>query len=69
MSDNYEFSRSSHKQSQEDYTPYQSKQFNFINDTNSGIYNNNSLTLLLILKSFNGLKLLPDISYEVSVFS
>ena len=46
MSDNYEFSRSSHKQSQEDYTPYQSKQFNFINDTNSGIYNNNSLTLV-----------------------
>ena len=41
-SDNYEFSKSSEPQSVSNYTPYTEKQFNYINDINSGVYSNNS---------------------------
>lgn len=46
-SDNYEFSKSSAPQSASSYTAYTNKQWNYINDINSGVYSNNSgLTLL-----------------------
>lgn len=46
-SDNYEFSKSSAPQSASSYTAYTDKQWNYINDINSGVYSNNSgLTLL-----------------------
>ena len=46
-SDNYEFSKSSAPQSIGDYSAYTDKQWNYINDINSGVYSNNSgLTLL-----------------------
>jgi len=46
-SDNYEFSKSSTPQSVENYSPYIDKQHNFLNDTNNGVYANNSgLTLV-----------------------
>ena len=46
-SDNYEFSKSSAQQSTSEYSPYVDKQWNYINDINSGVYSNNSgLTLV-----------------------
>ncbi|MCJ7689083.1 MAG: hypothetical protein MUO60_07175, partial [Clostridiaceae bacterium] len=46
-SDNYEFSKSSTPQSVENYSPYVDKQPNYLNDTNNGVYANNSgLTLV-----------------------
>ena len=45
-SDNYEFSKSSAPQSVGDYSAYANKQWNAINDTNSGVYTNNGLTLV-----------------------
>lgn len=46
-SDNYEFSKSSAPQSTSAYSPYVDKQWNYINDINSGVYSNNSgLTLV-----------------------
>ena len=45
MTDNYEFNRSMHKQSENEYSPYNDKQANnYINDINSGLYINNSLS-------------------------
>jgi hypothetical protein len=41
-SDNYEFSKSSMPQSTSAYSAYTDKQFNYINDINSGVYSNNS---------------------------
>ena len=47
MSDNYEFTKSSIPQAIDDYSPYIDKQANhYINDLNSGIYTNNSLSLV-----------------------
>ena len=47
MSDNYEFEKSSQPQDIDDYSPYVDKQYNgFINDLNSGIYTNTSLSLV-----------------------
>lgn len=47
MSDNYEFEKSSNPQDIDDYSPYVDKQYNgFINDLNSGVYTNTSLTLV-----------------------
>ena len=45
-SDNYEFSKSSAPQSVGDYTAYSNKQWNYINDINSGVYQNNGLSLV-----------------------
>jgi hypothetical protein len=47
MTDNYENARSSRPQNVGDYPPYIDKQANnYINDLNSGIYTNNSLSLV-----------------------
>jgi len=47
MTDNYEFNRSMHKQSEDEYSPYNDKQANnYINDINSGVYQNNGLSLV-----------------------
>lgn len=45
-SDNYEFEKAATPQSLEDSTPYKSKTFQYINDINSGVYNNNGLSLV-----------------------
>ena len=46
-SDNYEFSKSSAPQSISNYSAYTDKQWNYVNDINSGVYANNSgLTLV-----------------------
>lgn len=41
-SDNYEFTKSMHPQSVDAYSAFTDKQFNYISDTNSGVYSNNS---------------------------
>ena len=41
-SDNYEFSKSSHPQGVDAYSSYTDKQWNYVNDINSGVYSNNS---------------------------
>lgn len=41
-SDTYEFAKSSAPQGVDLYTPYQEKQWNYLNDINSGVYSNNS---------------------------
>jgi hypothetical protein len=47
MTDNYEYARSSRPQNVDDYSPYIDKQANnYINDLNSGVYTNNSLSLV-----------------------
>ena len=47
MTDNYEYARSSRPQNVDDYSPYIEKQANnYINDLNSSIYTNNSLSLV-----------------------
>ena len=47
MTDNYEYNRSMHNQSENDYSPYTDKQYNsYINDINSGVYQNNGLSLV-----------------------
>lgn len=47
MTDNYEFNRSMHNQSESEYSPYSDKQYNsYINDINSGVYQNNGLSLV-----------------------
>ena len=45
-SDNYSFEKSCESQSLEDNTPYKSKTFSYINDINSGVYNNNGLSMV-----------------------
>lgn len=46
-SDNYQFSKSAAPQGVDLYTPFQEKQWNWLNDINSGVYSNNSgLTLV-----------------------
>jgi hypothetical protein len=47
MSDNYEYKKSSRPQDIDDYSPYMDKQYNgYINDLNSGVYTNTSLSLV-----------------------
>lgn len=47
MTDNYEYNRSMEPQSEKDYSPYTDKQYNsYINDINSGVYQNNGLSLV-----------------------
>ena len=47
MTDNYEYNRSMHSQSENEYSPYTDKQYNsYINDINSGVYQNNGLSLV-----------------------
>jgi len=41
-SDNYEFSKSSQSQGVDAYSCYTDKQWNYVNDINSGVYSNNS---------------------------
>ena len=41
-SDNYEFSKSSQSQGVDNYSCYTDKQWNYVNDINSGVYSNNS---------------------------
>ena len=45
-SDNYEFSKSSAPQTLSDYSSYSDKNWNYINDINSGVYNTSGQTLL-----------------------
>ena len=45
-SDNYEFAKSQAPQSLQDNTPYKSKQWQYVNDINSSVYNNNGLSLV-----------------------
>ena len=45
-SDNYEFSKSSAPQDVSDYYAYTDKQFNYVNDINSGVYNTSGLSLV-----------------------
>lgn len=45
-SDNFEFEKACAPQSLEDNTPYKSKTYSYINDINSGVYNNNGLSLV-----------------------
>jgi hypothetical protein len=54
MTDNYECSRSMYPQSENEYSPYTDKQYDlYINDINSGVYQNNGLSLVqLILQVF-----------------
>lgn len=46
MSDVYEFAKSNSVQGAGDSTPYVSKQWQYINDINSGVYSNNGTTLV-----------------------
>jgi hypothetical protein len=47
MTDNYEYERSMHPQSEGEYSPYTDKQYNsYVNDINSGVYTNNGLSLV-----------------------
>lgn len=47
MTDTYEFMKSSRSQTRNDYSPYVDKQYNgYVNDLNSGVYTNNSLSLV-----------------------
>ena len=47
MTDNYEYNRSMEPQSENQYSPYSDKQHNsYINDINSGVYQNNGLSLV-----------------------
>lgn len=47
MTDNYEYNRSIEAQSENQYSPYTDKQYNsYINDINSGVYQNNGLSLV-----------------------
>lgn len=47
MTDNYEYNRSMSIQSENEYSPYTDKQYNsYINDINSGVYQNNGLSLV-----------------------
>jgi hypothetical protein len=46
MSDNYELAKSMFPQSLEGESPYTSKQWNFVQDINGGIYSNNGLSLV-----------------------
>jgi len=45
-SDNYEFSKSSAPQDPSDYSAYVDKQWNFINDINSGVYTTSGQSLV-----------------------
>ena len=47
MTDNYEYNRSMYPQSENEYSPYSDKQYNsYVNDINSGVYQNNGLSLV-----------------------
>ena len=46
MCDNYELAKSMYPQGVEKETPYVSKQWNFVQDINGGIYSNNGLSLV-----------------------
>ena len=45
-SDNYEFSKSSSPQDPADYSAYTDKQWNYVNDINSGVYNTSGQSLV-----------------------
>jgi hypothetical protein len=47
MTDNYEYNRSMHDQTKNDYSPYGDKQYNsYVNNINSCVYQTNGLSLV-----------------------
>ena len=46
MSDNYQFAKSNLSENVDSYSPFIDKQWNYINDINSGVYQNSGLTLV-----------------------
>jgi hypothetical protein len=46
MADVYELSKSEQVQDLDRETPYESKQWNFVNDINSGVYTNSQQSLV-----------------------
>ena len=47
MTDNYELNRSMHRQSDNEYSPYNDKQWNnYIYDINGGVYQSSGLSLV-----------------------
>ena len=46
MSDVYEFAKSNLVQGSDDECPYVSKQWQYVNDINSGVYSNNGISLV-----------------------
>ena len=46
MTDNYQFAKSNLSESVDSYSPFTDKQFNYLNDINSGVYQNSGLTLV-----------------------
>ena len=46
MTDNYQFSKSNSTENIDSYSPFTDKQWNYINDINSGVYQNSGLTLV-----------------------
>ena len=46
MTDNYQFNKSNLSENVDSYSPFVDKQWNYINDINSGVYQNSGLTLV-----------------------
>jgi hypothetical protein len=46
MTDNYQFSKSIISEGVDSYSPFTDKQWNYVNDINSGVYQNSGLTLV-----------------------
>ena len=46
MTDNYQFAKSNLSEGVDSYSPFTDKQWNYINDINSGVYQNSGLTLV-----------------------
>ena len=69
MTDNYEYNRSMLVQSENEYSPYTDKQYNsYINDINSGVYQNNGLSLVQFdLSSIYNSAKLTDANYLFAV--
>ena len=67
MTDNYEYNRSMEPQSENQYSPYTDKQYNsYINDINSGVYQNNGLSLVQFdLSSIYNYNLTNEIINEI----
>ena len=46
MSDNYQFAKSNLSENVDSYSPFIDKQWNYVNDINSGVYQNSGLSLI-----------------------
>ena len=69
MTDNYEFNRSMHKQFDEEYSPYNDKQWNnYINDINSGVYGSSGLSLIQVDLSSINLKRKEDLCEHLELY-